>query len=67
MELFPSEYQQLDLNRYEKVFIRHALNCAGDFGMLLLRHVPGQRSVWIRQLEADGEAATKYQVNKARN
>ena len=40
MELFPSEYQQLDLNRYEKVFIRHALNCSGDFGMLLLNVNP---------------------------
>ena len=26
MEIFPSEYQQLDLNRYEKVFVRHACN-----------------------------------------
>ena len=40
MELFPSEYQQLDLNRHEKVFIRHALNCTGDFGMLLLNINP---------------------------
>lgn len=44
MELFPSEYQQLDLNRYEKVFIRHALNCAGDFGMLLLNVNPAMLS-----------------------
>lgn len=26
MEIYPSEYQQLELNRYEKVFIRHASN-----------------------------------------
>lgn len=36
MDLFPSEYQQLNLNRYEKVFIRHAINCKSDFGMLIL-------------------------------
>lgn len=40
MELFPSEYQQLDLNRHEKVFIRHALNCESEFGMLLLKVNP---------------------------
>ena len=24
MEIFPSEYQSLDLNRQEKIFVRHA-------------------------------------------
>ena len=40
MELFPSEYQQLELNRHEKVFVRHALNCESEFGMLLLKVNP---------------------------
>lgn len=40
MELFPSEYQHLELSRYEKVFIRHALSCTDGFHMLLLKVNP---------------------------
>jgi len=39
MEIFPSEFQQLDLNRYEKVFARYASNDA-KFGFLLLKINP---------------------------
>jgi hypothetical protein len=39
MEIFPSEYQQLDLNRHEKVFVRHAHNDK-EYGFLLLRLNP---------------------------
>ncbi len=44
MELFPSEYQQLELDRHEKIFIRHALNCESEFGMLLLKVNPAMLS-----------------------
>lgn len=40
MELLPSEYQSLDLNRHEKVFIRHACNSCEDFGFVLLKINP---------------------------
>ena len=40
MEIFPSEYQQLELSRNEKVFIRHANNCDDEFGLLLLKLNP---------------------------
>ena len=39
MEIFPSEYQQLELNRHEKVFIRHAIN-EEDYGFLILKINP---------------------------
>lgn len=39
MEIFPSEYQQLELNRYEKVFVRHANNDE-NFGLILLKINP---------------------------
>jgi len=39
MEIFPSEFQQLDLNRYEKVFVRHASN-EEAYGFLLLNINP---------------------------
>lgn len=39
MELFPSEYQHLELNRYEKVFVRHANN-ENDYGLILLKINP---------------------------
>ena len=40
MELLPSEYQSLELNRYEKMFIRHANNCSEDFGFVILKINP---------------------------
>lgn len=39
MDEYPSEYQQLELNRYEKVFLRHASN-EEDFGLILLKINP---------------------------
>lgn len=39
MEIFPSEYQSLDLNRQEKIFVRHASSDTA-FGMLLLNINP---------------------------
>lgn len=43
MEIYPSEYQQLELNRYEKVFVRHASNDE-DYGLLLLKINPAMLS-----------------------
>lgn len=37
MEIFPSDYQQLDLDRHEKVFVRHA-SIDEEFGFVLLRN-----------------------------
>lgn len=39
MEVFPSEYQQLELNRYEKVFVRYANNNE-NYGLILLKINP---------------------------
>lgn len=39
MEVFPSEYQQLELNRYEKMFVRHANNDE-NYGLILLKINP---------------------------
>ena len=39
MEIYPSEYQQLELNRYEKVFVRHASNDE-TYGMVFLKINP---------------------------
>ena len=39
MEVFPSEYQSLDLTRYEKLFVRHALS-SEQYGFLLLKVNP---------------------------
>ena len=39
MEIFPSDYQQLDLDRHEKVFVRHA-SIDEEFGFVLLRINP---------------------------
>lgn len=43
MEIYPSEYQQLELNRYEKVFVRHASNDE-DYGLVLLKINPAMLS-----------------------
>ena len=39
MEVFPSEYQNIPLSRYEKIFVRHTIS-ANDYGFLLLRVNP---------------------------
>lgn len=43
MEIYPSEYQQLELNRYEKVFVRHASNDE-NYGIILLKINPAMLS-----------------------
>lgn len=43
MEIYPSEYQQLELNRYEKVFVRHASN-EENYGLVLLKINPAMLS-----------------------
>lgn len=43
MEIYPSEYQQLELKRYEKVFVRHASN-DDAYGMVLLKINPAMLS-----------------------
>lgn len=43
MEVFPSEYQNLSLSRYEKLFVRHSLSMSG-YGLLLLRVNPSMQS-----------------------
>ena len=43
MEISPSEYKQLDLNRYEKVFVRHASNDE-NYGLILLKINPAMLS-----------------------
>ncbi len=42
MEIMPSEYQQLELSRFEKIFIRHALS-SEQYGFLLLKVNPAMR------------------------
>lgn len=42
MEVFPSEYQSLDLTRYEKLFIHHSLS-SEEYGFLLLRVNPAMQ------------------------
>lgn len=39
MEIFPSEYQNIDLSRYEKLFVRHALT-SPEYGFVLLKVNP---------------------------
>ena len=39
MEIFPSEYQNMELSRYEKLFVRHAIS-SDNFGFVLLRVNP---------------------------
>lgn len=39
MEVFPSEYQSLDLTRYEKLFVRHAIS-SEQYGFLMLKVNP---------------------------
>ena len=39
MEIFPSEYQSIELSRYEKMFVRHAISADG-YGFLLLKVNP---------------------------
>lgn len=43
MEIYPSEYKQLELNRYEKVFVRHASNDE-NYGLVLLKINPAMLS-----------------------
>ena len=42
MEVFPSEYQSLDLTRYEKLFIRYSIS-SDEYGFLLLRVNPAMQ------------------------
>lgn len=39
MEILPSEYQSIELSRYEKMFVRHAISNDG-YGFLLLNVNP---------------------------
>ena len=39
MEILPSEYQSIDLSRYEKLFVRHAIS-SDEYGFLLLKVNP---------------------------
>ena len=39
MEILPSEYQNIELSRYEKMFVRHAISDDG-YGFLLLKVNP---------------------------
>ena len=39
MEILPSEYQSIELSRYEKMFVRHAISNDG-YGFLLLKVNP---------------------------
>lgn len=39
MEILPSEYQSIELSRYEKMFVRHAISADG-YGFLLLKVNP---------------------------
>lgn len=39
MEILPSEYQNIELSRYEKMFVRHAISSDG-YGFLLLKINP---------------------------
>lgn len=43
MEIFPSEYQSIDLSRYEKLFVRHALS-SNEYGFVLLKVNPAMIS-----------------------
>ena len=43
MEIFPSEYQHLELNRHEKVFVRHACNDE-EYGFVILKINPAMIS-----------------------
>lgn len=42
MEIMPSEYQQLELTRSEKVFVRHAVSCE-KYGFLILKANPAMQ------------------------
>ena len=39
MEILPSEYQNIELSRYEKMFVRHAISYA-EYGFLLMKVNP---------------------------
>lgn len=43
MEIFPSEYQNIELSRHEKLFVRHALS-NNDYGFVLLKVNPAMIS-----------------------
>ncbi len=43
MEIFPSEYQSIELSRYEKLFVRHALS-SNEYGFVLLKVNPSMIS-----------------------
>ena len=43
MEIFPSEYQSIELSRYEKLFVRHALS-SDEYGIVLLKVNPAMIS-----------------------
>lgn len=43
MEIIPSEYQNIELSRYEKLFVRHAIS-SNDYGFVLLRVNPAMIS-----------------------
>lgn len=42
MEILPSDYQQIELSRFEKVFLRHAMS-SEDYGYFLLRVNPAMQ------------------------
>lgn len=42
MEILPSEYQNIDLSRHEKMFVRYAISC-DEYGFLLLNVNPTMR------------------------
>lgn len=42
MEILPSDYQQMELSRFEKLFIRNAVS-SEEYGLLLLRINPSMR------------------------
>lgn len=42
MEVFPSEYQSLELTRYEKLFVRYTISC-DEYGFLLLHVNPAMQ------------------------
>ena len=52
MEIFPSEYQSIELSRYEKMFVRHAISADG-YGFLLLKPEFTTRELYssVRRME----------------
>lgn len=61
MEIMPSEYQQLELTRSEKVFVRHAVSCE-KYGFLLLKANPAmlQNDAMHILLSEDGVIIFKF-------